>query len=396
MRLLRCETPLGVFSLLWALAASLHHLEAQPLAGLPLYPFAILLWLFPERLWAIASFAVAHTALLSLDLPAAANHSVLALMVNACLLIGCMQALRSNDPVSRRRRLWESIRGPVQATVAVVYFFAVFHKLNSSFFDADVSCATSQVAKLFDLHGFPASPTTMSMFSFTSYLTGIVEAAIVVCLLWPRLSYVGARLGLLFHTGLGWAQFFDFATVVFALYLLFLPWEGMQRHIDRLPRWTGACFVSCLIAVCTTSFYFHGNRRSPVIFAWPQWNLQADTLICLFWTLMVWPILWPIFYRGDMQRGDRRGGSGAMCVEWWHFHLCYVQAPAWHRRPASQRTPTGALPAVRQRRRAGGGHGPPGRLRLPGLPPARRLRPCCVAAGAAPAGRDGPTPPRDP
>ena len=134
MRLLRCETPLGVFSLLWALAASLHHLEAQPLAGLPLYPFAILLWLFPERLWAIASFAVAHTALLSLDLPAAANHSVLALMVNACLLIGCMQALRSNDPVSRRRRLWESIRGPVQATIAVVYFFAVFHKLNSSFF----------------------------------------------------------------------------------------------------------------------------------------------------------------------------------------------------------------------------------------------------------------------
>jgi hypothetical protein len=306
MRLLRCETPLGVFSLLWALAASLHHLETHPLAGLPLYPFAILLWLFPECLWAIASFAVAHTALLSLDLPAAANHSVLALMVNACLLIGCVQALRCSDPASRRRQLWKSIRGPVQATVAVVYVFAVFHKLNSAFFDADVSCATSQVARLFELHGFPASPTIMSVFSFTSYLTVIVEAAIAVCLLWPRLSYVGATLGLLFHTALGWAQFFDFATVVFALYLFFLPWEGMQRHIDRMPRWAGTCFVACLIAVCVTSFYFHGLRQSPVIFAWPQWSLQADTLICLFWTLMVWPILWPIFSRGEVRRGDRR------------------------------------------------------------------------------------------
>jgi hypothetical protein len=187
MRLLRCETPLGLFSLLWALAASLHHVEAHPLAGLPLYPFAILLWLFPERLWAITSFAVAHTALLSLDLPAAANHSILALMVNICLLVGCLQALWCNDPASWRRRLWESIRGPVQATVTVVYVFAVFHKLNSAFFAADVSCATSQVAKMFELHGFSEPPTTL--------------------LLWPRLSAVGATLGLLFHTaGRSFAQ----------------------------------------------------------------------------------------------------------------------------------------------------------------------------------------------
>jgi hypothetical protein len=38
LRLLRCETPLGLFSLPWALAAALHHLEAHPLAGLPIYP----------------------------------------------------------------------------------------------------------------------------------------------------------------------------------------------------------------------------------------------------------------------------------------------------------------------------------------------------------------------
>ena len=98
MRLLRVETPLGLFALLWALAATLHHLEGQPLAGLPLYPFAILLFLYPERLWAMMSFACVHAALLSLDLPAAANHSVLALLVNGCLLIGGMQVLHRASP----------------------------------------------------------------------------------------------------------------------------------------------------------------------------------------------------------------------------------------------------------------------------------------------------------
>jgi hypothetical protein len=311
-RLLRCETPLGLFALLWALAAVLHHLEAQPLAGLPLYPFAVLLCLYPERLWALASFACAHTALLSLDLPAAANHSVLALLVNGCLLIGGGQALRSAPPAARGRRLWDSVRGPLQATVAVVYFFAVFHKLNTAFFDPDVSCATSQVAKMFALHGFPEPPIPLAAFAFTSALTVIVEVAIAVCLLWPRGAHWGATLGLLFHTGLGWALFFDFATVVFALYLFFLPWERIHQAMARIPRWAGVCCVSCFVLVCVMSFTFHGLRQNPVIVEWSAWSLQADTLICLFWTLLLWPILLPIFGKGRVSSGEGRWTGAAL------------------------------------------------------------------------------------
>jgi hypothetical protein len=311
MKPLRFQTPLGLFSVLWALAAALHHLEAQPLAGLPLYPFVILLLLYPERIWAIAGFSLAHATLLSFDLPASANHSVLALLVDVCLLIGCVQALRSENPESRGRRLWESVQGPIKATVAVVYFFAAFHKLNSSFFDPDVSCATSQVAKMFELHGFER-PASMSAFAINIYLTLILEIAIVVFLLWPRFSHVGALIGLLFHTAVGWAQFFDFATVVFALYLFFLPWDGIQKNIPRIPRWAGACFVSCLVGLSATSFFFHGIRRSPVVFDWPEWSLQADTLICLFWTLMIWPILLPMFSRGNVGQGDRRWTGAAL------------------------------------------------------------------------------------
>jgi hypothetical protein len=163
---------------------------------------------------------------------------------------------------------------------------------------------------MFELHGFER-PTSMSGFAINIYLTLILEIVIVVFLLWPRFSHVGALIGLLFHTAVGWAQFFDFATVVFALYLFFLPWDGIQRGIATVPRWAGACFVFGLVGLSATSFVFHGIRKNPVILDWPGWSLQADTLICVFWTLMLWPILLPVFSRGNLRPSDRRWAGAA-------------------------------------------------------------------------------------
>jgi hypothetical protein len=298
-------TPLALFSILWATAAALHHLEAQPLAGLPLYPFVVLLFLFPERIWAIAAFALAHITLLWFDLPAAANHSVLALLVDVTLLIGCAHAAWGRGGESPGRRLWESVQGPIRATVLVVYGLAAFHKLNSSFFDPHVSCATTQLAKMFDLHGF-AERTNLSALGFNIWLTLAFEIAVILLLAWPRFAFLGALIGLVFHTGVAWAQFFDFATVVFALYLFFLPWEGLQRAVTALPRWAGIVFAAGLLALALTSFYYHGIRDDPDVVGWSGWTLQADTLICLFWTLMIWPVLLPVFLHRSVRDGVRR------------------------------------------------------------------------------------------
>ena len=304
---MRVTSPLGLFSVLWAVAAALHHLEARPLAGLPLYPFVILLLLFPERLWAIAIFALTHGALLVLDLPSAANHSILALLMDGLLLIGCIQvAVAGGDPASGPRRLWAALRGPVRATAAVVYFFAIFHKLNSSFFDPEVSCATSQLAKTFGLHGLDAWRPSVSALAFNIHLTLATEIAILALLLWPRTSHVGALLGLLFHTALAWASFFDFATVIFAYYLFFFSWQSLETRMKAIPRWAWPCFLWAFGVLTATSFYFHGLRGDPTLVEGRLWSLRADTLICFSWMLMVWPLLLPLLATAEAWREDHR------------------------------------------------------------------------------------------
>ena len=298
--------PLALFSRLWAVAAALHHLEARPLAGLPLYPFVVLVLLFPERLWSLALFATAHAALLALDLPAAANHSVLALLIDFLLLFGCVRAMRANDPAAAPRRLWEALRGPARATVVCVYFFAIFHKLNSSFFDPEVSCATSQLAKMFRLHGLESWEPASSALALNIQVTLAAEVAILALLLWPRAAHIGALIGLAFHTGLAWASFFDFATVVFAAYLFFFSWEELEARMKPIPRWGDPCFLAAFAALSGVSLYFHGLRGNAVIVAGDELSLRADTLICLAWMAMVWPLLLPLFARAGEWRGDRR------------------------------------------------------------------------------------------
>ena len=304
---MRGASPLGLFSMLWAAAAALHHLEARPLAGLPIYPLVILLFVFPERIWAIAIFALAHGALLVLDLPSAANHSVLALLVDGLLLIGCAHlAIQRGDPSSAPRRLFAALRGPVRATVAVVYAFAIFHKLNSSFLDPTVSCAASQLSKMFELHGFEGFRPPEWLFALNIPLTLASEAAILVLLLWPRRAHLGALVGLVFHTGLAWASFFDFATVIFAMYLFFFSWESLETRLAALPKWTRPCFLGSFAALAAISFYFHGWVSSPTIVEGESFSLQADTLICLFWMAMIWPILLPLFAKAEGWRDEHR------------------------------------------------------------------------------------------
>jgi hypothetical protein len=315
---LRIETPLGLFSVLWAFGTALNSLENSPLSGLMVYPLVVLLLFNPEQLWAIATFAVMHAILLALRLPGIANHSVLALLVDTGLVIGCLRvwtrrgASGATSADGAQRALWDAVRGPLKATLVLVYAFAVFDKLNRSFFDPTVSCAVSQVGKMLTLHGITGWPADPSVFQYNIYLTLIVETAIVALLLWPRVAYLGATLGLLFHLGLGWARFYDFATLAFALYLFFLPWDRVQDRLSRMRSQTGTLFFVAFAGVALCSVIFYGVLENPVIVPGARWSLTADTLLCLCWTSAVVPMLWPIFRGRDIEADPRRWHGTAL------------------------------------------------------------------------------------
>lgn len=303
---LRIRTPTGLFTVLWAVGAALHTLEDKPMGGMLTYPLALMLLLNPERLWAIAAFGIGHAAVLSLQLPDPANHSLLAMFVDAGLVMGSAVAWLRRDSAGTLRTLWDAVRGPFMALLAVIYFFAVFHKLNSSFFDPRVSCAVSQPLNMMSMHGFSGWTASNSPFAFNIYLTIAVEIAILALLLTKRFTHIGALLGFAFHIGLGWARFYDFATVAFALYLFFFPWDDVDERLARLPDWVGTNFLVGMGTLASLSVIFYGVRGDPVIWRGVGWNFTADTIMCLGWTIALVPLMLPIFRHPIATLGEQR------------------------------------------------------------------------------------------
>ncbi|MEX2553924.1 MAG: hypothetical protein WD627_13115 [Actinomycetota bacterium] len=107
------------------------------LAGIPCLVFS-------NSFAALAGFVAVSTGVVYTHLPAASNHFMLALLVNlaltACAIAVLLSRSRSNATRDEARERWlQLVFTPVGLTIVVVYFFTVFHKLNTSFFDPNVS-----------------------------------------------------------------------------------------------------------------------------------------------------------------------------------------------------------------------------------------------------------------
>lgn len=306
------RTPLGLFTALWAVGAALHTLEDKPMGGILTYPLALMLLFNPERLWAIAAFGAGHAALMSLHLPDPANHSLLAMFVDLGLVIGSGIAWLRREKIDPLRALWDAVRGPFMALLAVIYFFAVFHKLNSSFFDPSVSCAVSQPLNMMAMHGFSGWTMSSNPFAFNIYITIVVEIAILALLLTKRYTHVGALLGFAFHIGLGWARFYDFATVAFAMYLFFFPWSEIEARLARVPRWAGTSFLAGMGTLAMGSIVFYGVRGDPVIVKGVTWSFTVDTIMCFAWTFALVPLLLPVFRNAIANVQERRWVGNAL------------------------------------------------------------------------------------
>ncbi|MEQ1871484.1 MAG: hypothetical protein ABL961_15825, partial [Vicinamibacterales bacterium] len=304
------------FVMLWAMAFTFHLDERQPPTvwhGL-LFAVTALLVVGAGRPWAFLIFLGGSSLVAASDLPAAANHTILALLTNGALFASGIVAVRrstaGDEPEgSAFVGRWMAVaRTPVALTIVVVYFFSAFHKLNTGFFTPSVSCA----GVLLGFIPFPgvSSDSLPSMVVYGAAVATVAcEGALCVMFAVPRWRAFGVVLGVVFHSALAWAGFADFSTYMFAVYLLIVP---VTSGVDDGREWRVATAFAGWIAyaiLTPVSWMSADPFNSPL---GPQWS----TLRMLAWSAAVYPLMWPSL-RASLFR--RRA-----CVAWqWRL------SPVW-------------------------------------------------------------------
>jgi hypothetical protein len=117
--------------------------------------------------------------------------------------------------------------------VLILYFFAVFHKLNSDFLNPQVSCAT----ELLQYQNIPFLPLTYEVFAASGYFTIATETAIPILLAFRKTRKAGLLIGVMFHSVLAYSSYngyFDFSSMMFALYFLF---TGPELAVYLKNKW---------------------------------------------------------------------------------------------------------------------------------------------------------------
>ena len=161
------------------------------------------------------------------EAPVLGNHWLLAGLVDLALLFAVA--------VGAVRRRWSDATDLAERFLPVArwcllgfYFFASFAKLNSAFFDRSVSCATFYFDQSTDSLGLSALQLdgAAGLQRTVIVATAAIELSIPWLLVFRRTRNLGVVVAVAFHTVLALDrthQFFDFSSVLAALFVLFLP-----------------------------------------------------------------------------------------------------------------------------------------------------------------------------
>ena len=214
------NSSLRVFARLWGLAAVAHVIGnfAQPdlptavgLVNLAVGLTGIWLVAVPRRtvLLGLASLIVVS---LVLEMPITGNHWLLAGLVSAAILV----------TGAKENELFPTARWILLA----FYSFAAFAKINTGFFDPDVSCAVFFANQNLGSWGLPVIAADGNLARLAIWATAAIELAVVPLLLLRRTRYWGVVLGSSFHVLISFdlaQHFYDFTAVLLPLFALFLP-----------------------------------------------------------------------------------------------------------------------------------------------------------------------------
>ncbi len=140
--------------------------------------------------------------------PNLANHSNLAFFLIAVLWPFALSHIRNDDSGS-----YEDLLKMLRLAAFFVYFFAAFHKLNSDFFNPEVSCANDKLKDYYALFRPLLLPYLLQLKALMPTIAFGVEAIIPCALAIPKLRTVGVTFQVILHCFLAPLGFVDFSAL---------------------------------------------------------------------------------------------------------------------------------------------------------------------------------------
>jgi hypothetical protein len=229
-----------LFVRMWALAHVIHLVSATGSAldtpfNLAVVVAAFALLLRPASGRWLLLMLVAQLVDMVVEMPFSPDHWMLMSFANLAILVTL--AVRRSTGTAALEAAFPALR----VVVLVAYASAALAKWNWNFLDPVMSCAgaIAGAASLGATDGLGLGPVFV-------VVVLACETSIPVLLAVPRTRRHGVRLALAFHFTLSMSPAFavvDFTSTLYALFLLFLPYDDVAGVLDRVQRWAGRSAV---------------------------------------------------------------------------------------------------------------------------------------------------------
>lgn len=174
--------------------------------------------------------------------PMPSNNGFTALAVSLVVLGAALVDPRAalGGEAAARERFFETIATPGRWLLPTLYFWGIYHKINTGFLDPEVSCAVAvwrPLAAPFGLADWEAGHQAAIWGTF------VAEGVGMAALFFGATKRLGMAVGLPFHIAIGlsgFAYFKNFSTITFVLYALHMPKEAPNRAVGFAARLAGS------------------------------------------------------------------------------------------------------------------------------------------------------------
>jgi len=245
----------GLFALLFALSLLLHQLWWDGFEVFSPHFLVVLaaLWVVfrPTSVVRFLTLLAAEVLAVALDMPGVGSHTLLVLVLGACVLAYAVATTMRHRQLPGPGALFARSAPFLAVSLLLVYAAAAVAKMNTGFFDPAFSCAVPLSARVawFD----PSLLDWSWRVAPAIWGTVAIELALAVLLAVPRTRMLGLAVGVAFHAVLALAGNVPFSALALALYVAFLPSDtparvravatqrpGLRVWARRVRGWAGS------------------------------------------------------------------------------------------------------------------------------------------------------------